>query len=205
MMAAGTNVTFNAAAPASPRATRKRACMTPACETISARPSGGSRCATAAITGATRAQNVLERLAPFGDVGARRLFRRMCEARRSRDDLIPAQPLPVSEAHLAQARFALHSYPRGRADRGGGFPCPREIRGQREIEALVCEVRRQGLRLRAALFVERDIRVSLEAPLAVPSRASMPHANQFLDAAVVLRRTKPGRTAYFWAGIGLPS
>jgi hypothetical protein len=41
----------------------------------------------------------------------------------------------------------------------------------------------EGLRLRAALVIERDIGLSLKTPLGVPGRASVTDANEFFDCA----------------------
>lgn len=46
------------------------------------------------------------------------------------------------------------------------------------IERLVAQQRRQGLGLRAALFVKRNIDLSLEAALCVPRRASVPYEGE---------------------------
>jgi hypothetical protein len=40
----------------------------------------------------------------------------------------------------------------------------------------------EGLRLRAALIIERDVGLPLETPLGVPRGASVPDADEFFDA-----------------------
>ena len=77
------------------------------------------------------------------------------------------------------------------ADRLGRRDSPAQIAGQRQVEPFPSQVRGEGLRLRAALIVERDVGLTLETPLRVPRRAPVTDANELHDAAFAAPWTRP--------------
>ncbi|MDP9017436.1 MAG: hypothetical protein M3N19_03810 [Candidatus Eremiobacteraeota bacterium] len=89
------------------------------------------------------------------------------------DDLRPCQALPCAEGNLTQTGFALDVFKAIAHNRLCGFECAREIAAYNPVKVCFVEPQREGTRLRAPLFAQRNIGVPLEAAVAIPSRPPM--------------------------------
>ena len=158
---------------------RTMPCITPAWLTISARSAGAMRDVVARKNRIDARTERIPRFAALGGVVHRRLFVFRVQLRPAGDDLLPRQPLPLAEVHLAQLRGQFDREVARSADRLRRHARADQVAGKGEIETLLAQVQGEGLRLRQALVVERDVGLALEAPAGVPRRAPVPDADQF--------------------------
>jgi hypothetical protein len=92
------------------------------------------------------------------------------EVRIRGDDLLPREPFPSTEAHLAPVGVDSQADLPRTQDDPRGLRCTDEVARDGEVDSLIAQQRTEGRRLRTALIVQRNIRVSLKPPVRVPLR-----------------------------------
>jgi len=117
-----------------------------------------------------------KRLASAGRIRPCRRSAVLAQIGPARDDLFPRQAFPLAERELSPARVDMHGLVW--ANRACGVERARKIARDDVVERFAPQKSGKGLRLRAALLVQRNVDPSLKAVLGVPPRASMPYEGE---------------------------